>query len=118
MRRIVDRYLEHARVFRFECGGEPEFYLSSADWMPRNLNGRIEVAFPLLDPAQRARVQEMLDVQLADTEKAREVQPDGSSQRVQVVGAPLRSQQHLMELTRARGRTAPSQDPDRFFEGG
>lgn len=118
VRRIVDRYLEHARVFRFECGGEPEFYLSSADWMPRNLNGRIEVAFPLLDPAQRARVQEMLDIQLADTEKAREVQPDGGSQRVHAEGPPLRSQERLMELTRARGRTATTLDPDRFFEGG
>lgn len=103
--RIVDRYLEHARVFRFEAGGAPEYFLSSADWMPRNLNGRIEVAFPLLDPAQRQRVQEMLDIQLADTQKAREILPDGSSERVPcTVGEPVRSQERLMLVTRARAR--------------
>jgi polyphosphate kinase len=78
---IIDRYLEHARVYRFENGGDPELYLASADWMPRNLNGRIEVAFPLLDPDVRKRVERSLELQLSDTVKARLLKSDGSSVR-------------------------------------
>ena len=119
--RIVDRYLEHARVYKFECGGAPEYHLSSADWMPRNLNGRIEITFPLLDPAHRRRVQEILDIQLADTQKARELQPDGSSERIPcTVGEPVRAQERLMLVTRARGKEARqaerNDDPGSFFK--
>ncbi len=116
--RIVDRYLEHARVFRFEAGGHPEYFLSSADWMPRNLNGRVEVAFPLLDPIQRRRVQEILDIQLADTQKAREVLPDGTSERVKcTMGEPVRAQERLMLVTRARAKHSTPPDRGTFFEG-
>ncbi len=116
--RIVDRYLEHARVYRFESGGRPEYYLSSADWMPRNLNGRIEIAFPLLDPIQCRRVQEMLDIQLADTQKARELLPDGSSARVPcTVGEPVRAQERLMLVTHAHGKDAEAAfEPAQFFK--
>jgi polyphosphate kinase len=80
VRSIVGRFLEHARAFYFENhGGEPRVYLGSADWMPRNFFRRVEVVFPLEDHALRQRVlQEVLQVQLQDTENARELQPQGA----------------------------------------
>jgi polyphosphate kinase len=98
---IVDRFLEHARIFYFENAGAPEYLLASADWMPRNLDRRVEVAFPVLDPALQAEVRAILDVQLADTVKARFLRPDGTSERI---AAPpessLRSQDRLYEMAR------------------
>jgi polyphosphate kinase len=100
---IVDRFLEHARIYRFENGGAPEYYLASADWMPRNLDHRVEIAFPILDPRLQAEVREILEVQLQDTVKARLLQPDGTSIRARAVGsAPLRSQERLYELIGSR----------------
>jgi hypothetical protein len=58
---IVDRYLEHARVSYFENGGQAEYFLASADWMPRNLDRRVEIAFPVLDPDLQARIREILE---------------------------------------------------------
>lgn len=100
---IVDRFLEHARIFYFSNDGEPEYLLASADWMPRNLDRRVEIAFPVLDPWLQTQLQEILDVQLTDTLKARELLPDGHSRRVQVEGAPtIRSQERLYELIAQR----------------
>ena len=71
VRSIVGRFLEHSRIFHFANGGEEEIYLSSADWMPRNLYERVEVMFPLKDAMVRERVhQEILDAYLADNVKA------------------------------------------------
>lgn len=69
--RIVDSYLEHARIFKFHNNGEPELYLSSADWMGRNLHRRIEVGFPVYDKAALEELNEMLNLQLTDNTKAR-----------------------------------------------
>ncbi len=68
--RIVDRFLEHARVFIFHNGGEEEVYMGSADWMNRNLHRRIEVCFPLYDPALQAQAKEIIRLQLADNTNA------------------------------------------------
>lgn len=68
---IVDRYLEHTRAYVFENGGDPVVYLSSADWMGRNLDRRVEVAFPLLDKALRAEMLQLLELQWRDNVKAR-----------------------------------------------
>jgi polyphosphate kinase len=68
---IVDRFLEHARVFRFENGGEPVLFLSSADLMKRNLDRRIEVTFPIYDPEIKAELEQILRFQRADNSKAR-----------------------------------------------
>lgn len=68
---IVDRYLEHARAMVFRNGGNPLVYLSSADWMGRNLDRRIEVAFPVLDPALKQELIDLLEVQWSDNVKAR-----------------------------------------------
>jgi polyphosphate kinase len=101
---IVDRFLEHARIFYFENAGELEYLLSSADWMPRNLDRRVEIAFPVLDPGLQAQVREILEIQLADTVKARRILPDGSSVRIVADGQPvLRSQERLYEVTGAHG---------------
>jgi polyphosphate kinase len=101
---IVDRFLEHARVVCFQNAGEPEYLLASADWMPRNLDRRVEIAFPVLGPALQAQIREILDVQLADTVKARRILPDGRSQRVAPgPEGPLRSQERLWEVTRGFG---------------
>ena len=96
---IVDRFLEHARIFYFHNAGEPEYWLASADWMPRNLDRRVELAFPVIEPALQAQVREVLEVQLADTAKARLLLPDGRSQRLTPNGAMLlRSQERLYEI--------------------
>ncbi len=101
---IVDRFLEHARIFYFANAGAEEYLLASADWMPRNLDRRVEITFPILDPALQTQVRTVLDVQLADTVKARRILPDGSSVRLQVDGGlGLRSQERLYEITGAGG---------------
>ena len=68
---IVDKYLEHSRIFLFGNGGNEKIYISSADWMPRNLNRRIEVACPIYDEEIRNELKEMLNIQLKDNSKAR-----------------------------------------------
>ena len=105
-----DRYLEHARISYFENAGNAEYLLASADWMPRNLDRRVEIAFPVLDPALQAQIGEMLDIQLADTVKARRILPDGSSARIRAASEyPLRSQERLYEATGASPGLARSQ---------
>jgi len=71
----VDRYLEHARVFVFYNGGEELIFLSSADWMERNLSYRIETIFPIYDPTIQRDIRAFLDIQLNDNVKARIIDP-------------------------------------------
>ncbi|MCA0426272.1 MAG: polyphosphate kinase 1 [Bacteroidetes bacterium] len=68
---IIDRYLEHARVFQFHAAGKNLIYLSSADWMTRNLVNRIEIAFPIVDSKLKERIMDILQLQLNDNQKAR-----------------------------------------------
>lgn len=107
VRSIVGRFLEHSRIFQFANGGDTEIYLGSADWMPRNLFERCEVAFPVRDAAAKARIQnEILPAYLADTAKARLQQPDGTYLFVSKLmkDAPaFSSQDFLMKL--AEGKT-------------
>ena len=94
---IVGRFLEHSRVCYFHNGGDPECYIGSADWMPRNLLKRIEAAAPIDDPDQRARLLDWLEQMLADNRHAWDLGPDGRyTQRHPVPGEPLRSSQHLL----------------------
>ncbi len=96
---IVDRFLEHARIFFCQNAGTPERLLSSADWMPRNLDHRVEIAFPVLEPRLQALVREVLDVQLSDTVKARRLVADGKWQRLNPYGAgAIRAQRRLYEV--------------------
>ncbi len=108
---VVDRFLEHARVFYFGAGGANEVYLSSADWMPRNFDRRVEVMFPIEDESLRVRlIGEILQLSLADNVKARRLLLDGRYERVRPKpGEPLvRSQQKFMELARARAQSRPA----------
>lgn len=75
---IVGQLLEHSRIFRFENGGDPKLFLGSADWMPRNLDRRVELVFPVEDEGIAARVEEVISLMLEDTVNARVQQPDGS----------------------------------------
>lgn len=75
---IVDRYLEHSRIFYFQNGGMPELYCSSADWMSRNLDRRIELMFPILDKDAFADVKSILDIYFADNTNAMELQSNGT----------------------------------------
>ena len=70
VRSIVGNYLEHSRIFYFENGGSPELYASSADWMPRNLERRVEILFPVEDQRLKDKLWDILDTELKDTEKA------------------------------------------------
>jgi polyphosphate kinase len=93
---IVDRFLEHARILCFENGGDPEYFLSSADWMGRNLDGRVETTFPVLEPALRKKLEEILHVQLADNAKARVLTSDGQHMRRPPEADRVRAQERLI----------------------
>ena len=82
VRSIVGTFLEHSRIFYFENAGKSEVYCGSADWMPRNLERRVEILFPVEDPKLKEKVLRILDVQLRDTVKAHLLQPDGSYEKV------------------------------------
>ncbi|HEY2031182.1 MAG TPA: polyphosphate kinase 1 [Myxococcales bacterium] len=105
---IVDRFLEHSRIWFFEAGGKREVWCSSADWMPRNFIRRVEVAFPIEDPVLRDRIaDEILAIHLADNVKARVLEADGHYERLAASGAPLRSQERFMALARRVGWQEP-----------
>jgi polyphosphate kinase len=83
VRSIVGRFLEHSRIYYFRNGGSEEVYLGSADLMPRNLDHRVEVLFPLDDPELRNQARDgILGVELRDSAQARELQPDGTYVRL------------------------------------
>ena len=111
---IVDKYLEHSRIFYFENGGNPEVFLASADWMPRNFWRRIETLFPIEDASLQARiVGDILQPILHDTVKVRELLPDGTYRR-RTPGeaeAPLRSQIALQNLAREAARESTDVRP-------
>lgn len=82
VRSIVGTFLEHSRIFYFENNEHPEVYCSSADWMPRNLERRVEILFPVEEPALKEELCHILEVQLADTVKASVLRPDGVYEKV------------------------------------
>ena len=97
---VVDRFLEHSRIYYFGNGGRPEMYMGSSDMMPRNLLARVEVLFPVLDPDMMERIRDrILAVHLADNVKARELRPDGTYvRRERGEGeAPMRSQHWFID---------------------
>ena len=82
VRSVVDRFLEHSRIYYFENACQPQVFVGSADWLPRNFYRRIETAFPIEDGVLRERImREILDISLTDNVKARFLQPDGSYER-------------------------------------
>lgn len=99
---IVDRFLEHARVYVFDNHGDPQVFLSSADWMTRNIDYRIEVAVSLLDPLLRQRVLDLLELQFSDTVKARYLDRELSNRYVPRGNRrKVRSQRAIYDYIRA-----------------
>lgn len=113
---IVDRYLEHARLFYFHNGGAPEVYASSADWMPRNLERRVELLFPVADPDARSRVMSVLGLAFDDTTNAHLLESDGSYRPVLPKrGEPaVRSQLELQEQARERAPDTSASNQKEF----
>ena len=95
VRSIVGNFLEHSRIFYFENAGRPEVYAASADWMPRNLDRRVEILFPIEDKEIAKKVIHILDVEMADTVKAHILKPDGSYERVDRRGKDLIDSQRV-----------------------
>jgi polyphosphate kinase len=122
VRSIVDRFLEHSRIFYFGNGGEPLVYIGSADWMDRNLSRRVEVVFPIEAPELKQRlVKEILATSLADNVRSRELLPDGSYRRVVAEPGqiPVRSQERFLDIatqSAARRLTEVPSQPVPFVE--
>ena len=89
VRSIVGNFLEHARIFYFENDGSPEVYLGSADWMPRNLDKRVEIMFPVEEERLKEKILHVLTVQLDDNVKAHVLQPDGTYEKPDKRGRAL-----------------------------
>ena len=114
VRSIVGNFLEHARIFYFENAGKEEIYMGSADWMPRNLERRVEILFPVLDESLKKKVWHVLEVQLNDTQKAHILKKDGAYEKVDRRGKPLYNAQEefckeYMQLAAAKVKEAKEQ---------
>ena len=112
MRSLVGRYLEHSRIFRFGNGagpGRPVYFLGSADLMPRNLDRRVEVIAPIENSEHQERLQEVLDVGLADDVLAWELDADGVWRKVPTIEG-IDAQRRMYELALLRARRGPERD--------
>ena len=109
VRSIVGNFLEHARIFYFRNGGDEEFYMASADWMPRNLDKRVEILFPIESPEICERVRHILQIQLDDNVKAHILQPDGSYEKIDKRGKTLLcAQDYFCEEAKRLAKTEPA----------
>ena len=104
IRSIVGRYLEHSRIFAFGERRERHYYIGSADLMPRNLDRRVEAVAPVDDPDLQARLQEILDVNLADDTLAWELRSDGRWMKVATTVEGVNTHRRLQELAIERAR--------------
>ena len=108
--------MEHARIFYFENDGKPEYYCASADWMPRNLERRVEILFPIEKPALQEKLKFILDSQLKDTVKAQILQPDGSYVKVDRRGKEkFNAQLIFCEAARAAAKEKAGASHKRVF---
>ena len=90
----MDRYLEHARVFIFQNGGDPLYFLGSADWMNRNLHSRIEVCFPVEVPALKEEIETIIALQLKDNTKAKHLDAE-------LANIPIKNESTLLQAQQA-----------------
>jgi polyphosphate kinase len=99
---IIDRFLEHARIFHFHQNGDAKVYISSADWMTRNLEKRVELMIPIEEPALKRRLERILDAFFRDNTQASFILPDGTSRRVErpKKTKPFRAQEHFHQQAR------------------
>ena len=112
---IVDRYLEHARIFYFENGGSPELYCSSADWMSRNLDRRIELMFPILDKEAFKEVKMILDTYFEDNTNAQALQPSGSWVPVEKKKYSFQAQAELYKIYKKRAESIAKKGQTEFI---
>ena len=117
VRSIVGNFLEHSRIYYFENGGSPEIYAASADWMPRNLDRRVEILFPLEDSRIREKALHILLLELEDTVKAHIMRTDGTYDRVDRRGKELINSQLLFceEAVKEAKALAPGRDNRTFI---
>lgn len=116
VRSIVGDFLEHSRIFYFENNGNPEIYMGSADWMPRNLERRVEILFPVEKEALKEKVIHILHCQLSDTVKAHILKPDGSYEKVDKRGkAVYNSQEAFCKEAVAEGKKQKKSQINRIF---
>ncbi|MDZ7617033.1 MAG: polyphosphate kinase 1 [Patescibacteria group bacterium] len=112
---IIDRFLEHSRIFYFRNGGHEEVYLGSADWMRRNLSRRLEILFPIVDRNLRRRVIDILEICLADNTKASRLLSDGTYAPIVRSGPKTRAQEQLyrnaVDAVRLSEKSAPQFRP-------
>ena len=105
VRSIVGTFLEHSRIFYFENNGNAEYYMGSADWLPRYLDKRVEILFPIEDPILQEEIYHILHIQLSDTKKAHLLMPDGHYVKVDQRGkTPLNSQLYFCEEAMANAK--------------
>ncbi|WP_319559017.1 polyphosphate kinase 1 [Marispirochaeta sp.] len=106
---IIDRYLEHTRLFFFQNGGNDEYYLSSADWMPRNLERRVELMFPVIQEYHKRRLSEILSIYFNSNIKSHELMPDGTYRRLEPEPGeePLRAQEEFHRLAYRKADLIP-----------
>ncbi len=116
VRSIVGNFLEHSRIFDFCNDGHAEVYMGSADWMPRNLDRRVEIVFPVLDEELKKKVLHILDVEFEDNVKAHILQKDGTYEKIDKRGKVLINSQEI--FCREAGEAVPKEDKayqDRVF---
>lgn len=116
VRSIVGDFLEHSRIFYFKNDGNEEVYMGSADWMPRNLDKRVEILFPVEDEILKKKVISILDLQLKDNKKAHILMPDGSYKKVKAEGEEINSQAEFCKLAMKRKKERKENDKSRVFE--
>ncbi|MEE8816011.1 MAG: RNA degradosome polyphosphate kinase [Lachnospiraceae bacterium] len=116
VRSIVGNFLEHSRIFKFENAGRPEYYAGSADWMPRNLDRRVEIVFPLEDENVKKKAEHILQVELADTMQASLLKTDGTYEKVDRRGKEkINSQLIFCNEAVAAAKAARQQADSRHF---
>jgi polyphosphate kinase len=108
VRSLVGRFLEHSRIIRFENGAEPEIFLGSADWMPRNLFRRVETGFPIRNPRVHQHIQEIIDWFWRDNVKARVMDREGLYHPVPVVGELFDAQAEFLAEAQRRRKARPA----------
>ena len=104
VRSIVGRFLEHSRIFYFAGGGDERVWLSSSDWMSRNLNERVELLFPVDDPCHVERIKGILDLLLQDNRKAYIMKSDGTYRKADKRARAVESQDELLRQARQASR--------------
>lgn len=116
VRSIVGNFLEHSRIFYFHNDGQEEIYMGSADWMPRNLDRRVEILFPVENEALKEQVKHILEVQLMDNVKAHILQADGTYEKIDKRGKKLiNSQEQFCKEAKAANPKPVSVYQDRVF---